>query len=190
FSFFFSSIRRHTRSKRDWSSDVCSSDLSVSLDDFNDKLIEVGTGTGIMAELAKENSLGIATSLGNLKNAAARGIADIIASFDKLSREVTGKDIAQNIDSLKAVVNAAFKAMGSAIEATTPVIKIFAGVIKATLPVVQALTPAIAGLMAAYGAYLAISKASAAIKASNAILAIAMASNKALTLSITASATA
>src|SRR5699024_11624535 len=29
--FFFSSRRRHTRSKRDWSSDVCSSDLgSVS----------------------------------------------------------------------------------------------------------------------------------------------------------------
>src|SRR5207249_8429544 len=28
--FFFSSRRRHTRSKRDWSSDVCSSDLSKS----------------------------------------------------------------------------------------------------------------------------------------------------------------
>src|SRR5699024_11453413 len=28
FSFFFSSRRRHTRSKRDWSSDVCSSDLT------------------------------------------------------------------------------------------------------------------------------------------------------------------
>src|SRR5206468_5182992 len=27
--FFFSSRRRHTRSDRDWSSDVCSSDLSV-----------------------------------------------------------------------------------------------------------------------------------------------------------------
>src|SRR5699024_11776816 len=27
FWFFFSSRRRHTRSKRDWSSDVCSSDL-------------------------------------------------------------------------------------------------------------------------------------------------------------------
>src|SRR5699024_11236584 len=28
FSFFFSSRRRHTISKRDWSSDVCSSDLA------------------------------------------------------------------------------------------------------------------------------------------------------------------
>src|SRR5699024_11490898 len=32
-SFFFSSRRRHTRSKRDWSSDVCSSDLdTISLE--------------------------------------------------------------------------------------------------------------------------------------------------------------
>src|SRR5207249_6729060 len=31
FFFFFSSRRRHTRSKRDWSSDVCSSDLASRL---------------------------------------------------------------------------------------------------------------------------------------------------------------
>src|SRR5699024_3371165 len=31
FFFFFSSRRRHTRSKRDWSSDVCSSDLYIIL---------------------------------------------------------------------------------------------------------------------------------------------------------------
>src|SRR5204862_5122155 len=30
FLFFFSSRRRHTRSLRDWSSDVCSSDLSIA----------------------------------------------------------------------------------------------------------------------------------------------------------------
>src|SRR5438067_2986870 len=33
FFFFFSSRRRHTRSKRDWSSDVCSSDLTTSSND-------------------------------------------------------------------------------------------------------------------------------------------------------------
>src|SRR5437868_13812571 len=33
FLFFFSSRRRHTRSKRDWSSDVCSSDLIRRLRD-------------------------------------------------------------------------------------------------------------------------------------------------------------
>src|SRR5699024_11587605 len=33
-SFFFSSRRRHTRSKRDWSSDVCSSDLTSAHQDY------------------------------------------------------------------------------------------------------------------------------------------------------------
>src|SRR5438874_12771139 len=36
-SFFFSSRRRHTRSLRDWSSDVCSSDLAA---DYNQHIIE------------------------------------------------------------------------------------------------------------------------------------------------------
>src|SRR5204862_4547645 len=34
FFFFFSSRRRHTRSLRDWSSDVCSSDLEFHLVSF------------------------------------------------------------------------------------------------------------------------------------------------------------
>src|SRR5699024_11830175 len=38
--FFFSSRRRHTRSKRDWSSDVCSSDLTgvAALDEVLEKI--------------------------------------------------------------------------------------------------------------------------------------------------------
>src|SRR5699024_11273109 len=43
FSFFFSSRRRHTRSKRDWSSDVCSSDLTKRMaEDLTDFLLENG----------------------------------------------------------------------------------------------------------------------------------------------------
>src|SRR5699024_3146223 len=37
-NFFFSSRRRHTRSKRDWSSDVCSSDLDRELKEIEEKL--------------------------------------------------------------------------------------------------------------------------------------------------------
>src|SRR5690554_7962176 len=39
FFFFFSSRRRHTRCGRDWSSDVCSSDLSVGLEHFADQIL-------------------------------------------------------------------------------------------------------------------------------------------------------
>src|SRR2546421_151998 len=45
FFFFFSSRRRHTRSDRDWSSDVCSSDLSVP--------VEVQTAGGSVSKLVR-----------------------------------------------------------------------------------------------------------------------------------------
>src|SRR5699024_11312846 len=38
--FFFSSRRRHTRSKRDWSSDVCSSDLNKYKSDIQSAIDE------------------------------------------------------------------------------------------------------------------------------------------------------
>src|SRR6266513_4917533 len=45
FLFFFSSRRRHTRSKRDWSSDVCSSDLRlVGEAEVEDRLHHAGHG--------------------------------------------------------------------------------------------------------------------------------------------------
>src|SRR5437868_11932119 len=43
--FFFSSRRRHTRSKRDWSSDVCSSDLP-----YHEPAIRQGVTTYIIGQ--------------------------------------------------------------------------------------------------------------------------------------------
>src|SRR5699024_11921813 len=45
FFFFFSSRRRHTRSKRDWSSDVCSSDLPASVFGGHLPALRVVSGT-------------------------------------------------------------------------------------------------------------------------------------------------
>src|SRR5438067_9517330 len=61
--FFFSSRRRHTRSKRDWSSDVCSSDLAfhgrkrsedfVHFLDLSGSLSDVSNRAACVAEKAK-----------------------------------------------------------------------------------------------------------------------------------------
>src|SRR5207245_3356531 len=57
--FFFSSRRRHTRCYRDWSSDVCSSDLlsaaSLSFLRPRGSLALAGSSSAV-AEFAKENS--------------------------------------------------------------------------------------------------------------------------------------
>ena len=43
--FFFSSRRRHTRLRRDWSSDVCSSDLEVKGGGYR-SLVNIGENGG------------------------------------------------------------------------------------------------------------------------------------------------
>src|SRR5215510_16268166 len=63
FFFFFSSRRRHTRWPRDWSSDVCSSDLAVS----------AGTGDNMGAALGLGLEPGeIAVSVGTSRSEERR----------------------------------------------------------------------------------------------------------------------
>src|SRR5690606_39730469 len=61
FFFFFSSRRRHTRFSRDWSSDVCSSDLSEPGFDETGQFFVLGAqpGPGNPADSAKDVTLGV-----------------------------------------------------------------------------------------------------------------------------------
>src|SRR3712207_6977961 len=52
--FFFSSRRRHTRYWRDWSSDVCSSDLPVVITVYADRSFTFETKTPPAADLLKK----------------------------------------------------------------------------------------------------------------------------------------
>ncbi|OTN76721.1 hypothetical protein A5886_001800 [Enterococcus sp. 8G7_MSG3316] len=158
-------------------------DGTVTLDDFNDKLIEVGTGTGVMAELARENSLGVATSFGNLQTAAVRGLANVIDALNDLSKEVTGNDIAQNIDSMKGVVNAAFSLMTDAVKKTTPLFKAFGTVVEGTISIAKPLTPVLVGIAAAFAMYTVITKTMKAIDLAKTSIIAAKASTEALTIS-------
>ncbi|MFA1820550.1 tape measure protein [Virgibacillus oceani] len=159
-------------------------DGEITMDQFNDKLIEVGTGTGELAGLARENSLGISTSFGNLRYAVARGITRVIESFDHLSREVTGNSIAENIDGMKDVTVAAFDVVGNAIESATPFVKGFANTVSAALPVIEALSPVLIGMASAYAMHSVINRTADALKASQAVTAAVTAVKKAYTLAI------
>src|SRR5438874_2285443 len=57
FFFFFSSRRRHTRSLRDWSSDVCSSDLGLATfaqRKLGERGVEIRLGQRLAAATAHE----------------------------------------------------------------------------------------------------------------------------------------
>ena len=145
-------------------------DGHIPMDQFHDKLIEIGGATGTLGEMAKTNSSTLRNEMEFLANATAKGMANILESVNNLVKEVTGKDIAGHLQSLRFVVDASFTAIGKVIESTAPVIIVFAAGIKGLIPIVDTLTPAILGLIAAYTAYTVITKASAAIEASNAVL--------------------
>src|SRR5699024_623759 len=85
-SFFFSSRRRHTRSKRDWSSDVCSSDLlkaAYSLDDINGAVVmSVPQGKDI-EDLNKR----VVSYTENFMEFVGRNDAEIDARLKELERE-------------------------------------------------------------------------------------------------------
>lgn len=114
-------------------------DGKVTFDQFNDQLIKLGTGTGQLATLAKQNSSGIATSFGNLRNSISKGMANTLTAIDKVVQALTGKSIAQNIDSLKGIINSAFGSINKSIEGSvgfftslkTNVTKVFGDIQKA-----------------------------------------------------------
>src|SRR3989440_5691283 len=66
FFFFFSSRRRHTRSDRDWSSDVCSSDLPGPL-------VELGT-----AELVGPPEAGARDGEGGIRGRRERDLPPLV----------------------------------------------------------------------------------------------------------------
>lgn len=122
-------------------------DGRISFDDFSKRLIELNKGTNGFAEMARKNSEGIKTSFGNIVNAVAKGIANVIDAFDKMSKAVTGKSIAQNLDGIKAVVNSVFKAIVDSIRAVTPVVKTAVQVLGYLKPVLDPLLHILGGVV-------------------------------------------
>ncbi len=149
-------------------------DGTVTFDQFQDKLIELGTGTGDLAKLAKENSLGIATSFGNLRNAVSKNLANILTKFDELVQKLSGKTIAQHIDGLKGIINSAGASIVKSMDNIIPLIqkgtafvkehatafKILGGIIvsvaagfiafKATVGIINSVSSAIKGVKTAF----------------------------------------
>src|SRR6266403_4289944 len=87
--FFFSSRRRHTRSLRDWSSDVCSSDLG------DDAIVVVGVALGLHERLSAASRAP--------NEVGAPGIASIEGVDDRLGlqREFVYGPIAVVLDLLR-----------------------------------------------------------------------------------------
>ncbi|WP_270785707.1 tape measure protein [Enterococcus faecalis] len=138
----------------------------ITFNEFNNRLIELDKGVGGFADLAKKNSKGIKTSWANIKTATVKGVTTVIKSFDELSKAVTGKNIAENLDSLKNVVNITFKAIDAAIQSTIPLMKLFGKAITSIGTALTPLLPTIASFAATFTALKVIQQLTGYIKQS------------------------
>lgn len=97
---------------------------NITFDQFSEKLIELDGGLGGFAELARINSIGIATSFKNLQTAVVRGVANMISEFDKAAKANGLGGIAENLNKVKGAISTAF-------DKATPYISKFVDVIAA-----------------------------------------------------------
>ncbi|MDG3141457.1 tape measure protein [Streptococcus suis] len=94
----------------------------ITIDQLNDKFIELNKGQKGFAELAKKNSEGIGTSFSNLKNAVVKNMANMLKAVNKGFGEAGLGSIAKNIDGLKGIINATFESISPIVTDVTKTI--------------------------------------------------------------------
>src|SRR5699024_12237803 len=75
YMFFFSSRRRHTRSKRDWSSDVCSSDLAVS---GAKNLLGISSPSRVFMKIGQQTGEGMVIGLERQTHAVTSAMTNMV----------------------------------------------------------------------------------------------------------------
>src|SRR3989442_4422708 len=73
--FFFSSRRRHTRCGRDWSSDVCSSDLELDVRQFEAEVASPAASVADFERQVAQQENALSVLVGHNPGAIARGRA-------------------------------------------------------------------------------------------------------------------
>lgn len=96
-------------------------DGSITIDQLNDKFIELNGAQNGFAELARKNSAGIGTSFANLKASVVKNLANMITYINDGFSKAGFGSIAQQLDGLKYTINDAFKAIGPVVSKGTEV---------------------------------------------------------------------
>lgn len=95
----------------------------ISVDQLNDKFIELNKGQNGFAQLAKKNSAGIATSFANLKASVVKNLGNMLTAINNGFSKAGFGSIAQVLDNMKVGINGAFTAITPiATQATTVIL--------------------------------------------------------------------
>lgn len=94
----------------------------ISVDQLNDKFIELNKGQNGFAQLAKKNSAGIATSFANLKASVVKNLGNMLTAINNGFSKAGFGSIAQVLDNMKVGINGAFAAITPIVTQATTVI--------------------------------------------------------------------
>ena len=94
----------------------------ISVDQLNDKFIELNKGQNGFAQLAKKNSAGIATSFANLKASVVKNLGNMLTAINNGFSNAGFGSIAQVFDNMKVGINGAFTAITPIVTQATTVI--------------------------------------------------------------------
>lgn len=116
---------------------------TVTMDQLNDKFIELNGGMGGFAELAQKNSAGIQNAFANMKISVVRGLANMMNALDTSLKDNGLPGIAQMISSVGTM-------MENAINKIVAVIPKFISFIAPLLKWLKPIAPAIKVIIAAF----------------------------------------
>lgn len=106
----------------------------ITMDQLNNKFIELDGGANGFANTARTASGGIGTSFTNMKNAVTNGLADMLKTIDSSLKANGMGGFAKIFDQAKVAIKASFAAINGAIVAAMPTI---VGVIKGIVSAIQ-----------------------------------------------------
>lgn len=104
----------------------------ITMDQLNNKFIELDGGTNGFANTARTASGGIGTSFTNMKNAVTNGLAEMLETIDSSLKANGMGGFAQIFDQAKVAIKASFAAINGAIVAVMPtVVAVVSGIVSA-----------------------------------------------------------
>lgn len=109
-------------------------DGSITIDQLNDKFIELDQAQNGFASLAHKNSAGIGTSFENLKNSVVKNLSNMLTYINDGFSDAGFGSIAKQLDNLKYVINDAFTAIGPVVSKGT---EVALGYLKKELPTIK-----------------------------------------------------
>lgn len=118
----------------------------VTVDQLNDKFIELNKGADGFADLAKKNTNGIATSFANAKTAVVRGVANMITAINKGLTDNGLPSIQQMIQSAGNSISNTFGKIAKAIPPAIAAIAPFVKALKPIAPLLKVVVGAFIGL--------------------------------------------